>query len=143
MKRVECITCQGYGLHPDTETGGRDGHTCSTCDGEGTVPIYCPLCQTGEAMLHTVVQHSAYGYGPSDPQFAQGLESRHLETKAQRAAVEKAGGILFDSYLAAEEFADAEQYPDGYEGMTPIAPGAFARTKIDGLKVYIPKRLGH
>lgn len=88
---------------------------------------------------HTIVQHSAYGYG-GDPTFARGLETRQLDTKAEIAKVEKAGGLVFDDYCEAEDFAMDAMYPPEATGFTPMAKGTFATVKIDGLAVYVPVR---
>lgn len=87
----------------------------------------------------TVVQHSAAGYR-YDPQFEQGLESRQLQNKNEMNQVEKAGGLIFDNYNDAEDFAEKACYPEGYMGLIPQARGTFSLTMIDGLRVYIPVR---
>lgn len=88
---------------------------------------------------YTVVQHSAYGY-KRDPQFQKGLESRALLNASFIRTVERAGGLIFDSYEEAERFAEKAQYPDDYRGLTPNAQGTFADQHIDGLKIYVPVR---
>lgn len=86
---------------------------------------------------YTVVQHSGYGYG-SDPQFRKGLESRAV-TASQKRTVERAGGVVFPTYAAAEDYADAQMYPPtSGGGLIPNAPGEFALFIIDGLAIYRP-----
>lgn len=87
----------------------------------------------------TIVQHSGYGYG-ADPLFARGLESRVVTTVAEARRVEAAGGELFDSYNAAEDFVERASYPDGYGGLIPQAQGAFSEVLFDDLAIYIPIR---
>ncbi len=87
----------------------------------------------------TVVQHSGFGYN-GDPIFSQGLETRQITTVAEARKVEKAGGILFDSYEEAERFADKAMYPADNRGMVPTARGTFSAVEIDGLALYIPVR---
>jgi hypothetical protein len=87
----------------------------------------------------TVVQHSGYGYN-HDPDFQQGLETRHVETRPEQDRIAKAGGLMFDSYTDAEDFADAAMYPPGYQGLMPRAAGTFSNLQIDGLAIYIPVR---
>lgn len=87
-------------------------------------------------MPYTIVQHSAYGYN-YNPQFRRGLETRHVDTKADQAKVSKAGGVLMD-YLEAEELARIESYPASNNGLIPSALGTFARAKVDGLRIYVP-----
>jgi hypothetical protein len=88
---------------------------------------------------YTLVRHSGFGYA-SDPQFKQAVETRHLSTKAQFAKVRKQGGIIIEGYLGAENIAYNINYPkrDAQQGIIPAARGTFARTKIDGLHIYIP-----
>jgi hypothetical protein len=88
---------------------------------------------------YTVVQHSGFGYG-NNPQFAKGLEVRTVSTKADQDTALKAGGVLFDTYNAADEFCDRAMWPDEQGGLDliPRARGRFSETTIDGLRVYIP-----
>jgi hypothetical protein len=86
-------------------------------------------------MKWTIVQHSGYSHG-DNPQFAQGLEEAGVDKASDIARVEKAGGLLFASYMEASDFAEAEMYRD-VSGLIPRAPGKFARTKIGGRRVYI------
>ncbi len=87
---------------------------------------------------YAIVQHSGFGYG-GNPQFEQGLEVRSVTRKADQTKVEKLGGKLFDNYVQADEYADAEPYPAHYGGLIPKAPGRFADFEVDGLRVYLPK----
>lgn len=90
-------------------------------------------------MKYAIVQHSGWGYA-SDYQFIRGLETRAVETKAQVAKVEAAGGLVFDDYNEAEDFCDLEMYPGTYMGLIPQAPGSFSSKKIDGLAIYVPRK---
>lgn len=87
----------------------------------------------------TVVQHSGYGYA-GKPGFAKGLEVRVVHTKAEQDKVEKAGGLLFDTYIAADKFGDEAMFPPEVGGMYPQAAGTFASLEVDGLRVYVPVR---
>lgn len=87
---------------------------------------------------YTVVQHSGFGYA-DDPQFARGLESRRLRTAGERNVVEHVGGMVFDGYAAAEDYAFAQMYPPGVSGMIPAVHGRFAEQCIDGLRIYLPR----
>lgn len=84
-----------------------------------------------------IVQHSGYGYG-ENPQFRRGLELRQVTT-AQERRVREVGGVVFDGYPEADDYALAEMFPPGYDGLTPRAPGSFARRRVDGLRVYVPE----
>jgi len=87
---------------------------------------------------YALVQHSAAGY-KGDSTFAHAVEERRLNTAAELATVQKAGGLVFDSYVAASDAAEAENYPADTIGLVPVAPGTFSFHKIDGLRIYIPK----
>jgi len=87
--------------------------------------------------LWTVVQHSAYGY-KRDYQFKHGLESHLLELESQAVRVRSAGGLLFDDYIAAEDYCMDEMYPKGHDGLTPVALGDFSKKAFDGLRLYLP-----
>lgn len=88
---------------------------------------------------HTIVQHSGFGYG-GDHMFAKGLETRRVATVALARKIEQAGGLLFDSYAKAEDFAEAAMYPPDNSGLIPSARGTFAGLEVDGLALYIPVR---
>lgn len=87
----------------------------------------------------TVVQHSGYGYS-AKPGFEHAVETRHISTQAERHRVEGAGGVIFDTCMAAEDFAEAANYPAGNPGIYPRAKGTFSDKLIDGLLIYIPTR---
>lgn len=88
---------------------------------------------------YTVVQHSAYGY-LMNPTFKGGLETRSLRLKSEKMKVLQVGGLVFDTYSAAEDYAEEEMYKD-LDNLTlvPNAPGEFSKHTIDGLRIYIPK----
>ena len=90
--------------------------------------------------VYTLVQHSASGYA-GDPGFARAVEERGITNRADLARVEKAGGLILESYMEAADLVMSESYPDGYEGIYPRVRGTFARTKLDGLRVYVPERV--
>lgn len=87
-------------------------------------------------VLYTVVQHSGVQTGHSE--FKYGLEEARVETEAQRALVEKAGGVLFTSYSEAADYAMTEQYQEDNRGLIPHAPGTFSSRRLHGRKVYRP-----
>lgn len=86
---------------------------------------------------YTIVQHSGFGYA-GKPQFAKGVEAIKLTGSRERRAVEAAGGLLFETYEAAEDYVQKISYPEGYTGIIPLAPGQFSAVKIQGLAVYVP-----
>jgi hypothetical protein len=85
----------------------------------------------------TIVQHSGFGY-TNNPEFEAGLETRQVSKAGDRKRVQTVGGLLFDSYEAAEKFADEAMYPPGTPGLIPQAPGAFTKLMVDGLAIYLP-----
>lgn len=87
----------------------------------------------------TVVQHSGFGFN-RDETFSRSLESRMVSGRKSEDAVIKAGGILFDSYGEAEDFAELAMYPPGNDGIIGNCQGTFANEDIDGLRIYIPVR---
>jgi hypothetical protein len=87
----------------------------------------------------TVVQHSGFGYA-EDPTFEHGLEERQVSTRREQDRVERAGGVLFDGYCEAEDFAMSAMYPGEGAGLMPRAAGTFSENKVDGLRVYVPVR---
>lgn len=87
----------------------------------------------------TVVQHSGYVVS-GNLQFERGLESRMLLTKKEVERVYKAGGIVFNDYNDAEDFAYDEMYTEDNETLIPKAKGKFSSLKIQGQRIYIPRR---
>jgi hypothetical protein len=88
--------------------------------------------------MYTIVQHSGFGYG-GNTQFEKALETRHVSTQRDAEAIRRAGGIVFQTYIAADGFTEREQYPPGHAGLIPDASGEFSATiKVDGLALYLP-----
>jgi hypothetical protein len=87
----------------------------------------------------TVVQHSGFGYN-GNPQFEQAVETTGGLTTAEAKLVEHVGGVVFDTYMEAEEFAEKANYPESNFGIIPTAKGTFSTRRINGLKIYIPVR---
>jgi hypothetical protein len=86
----------------------------------------------------TLVQHSGYAEG-ARPQFRYALETRAV-TAAQARQVLKAGGLVYDGYVEAENAADALMYESG-NTIAPRVPGEFSNVlRIDGLRVYLPPK---
>lgn len=88
-------------------------------------------------MKWTLVQHSAWAYA-GNPQFENAVEEVHVQGPAAEAKILRAGGIVYTDYMVASERAYEENYPPDVWGLCPGAKGTFARTKIDGQRVYIP-----
>lgn len=87
---------------------------------------------------YTLVQHSAYHTGHTEFILAvEGVGVTELEAKR----VTKAGGVLFESYIAVEDAAERANYPADYTGpwLIPNAKGTFSSKKISGLPIYIPE----
>lgn len=90
-----------------------------------------------EPVLWTVVQHSGFGYAGKEG-FKRGLEPRQIENRRQYELIIRTGGMVFQSYGAASDYAEAEMYPDDSSDIYPRARGRFVKAQIDGLAVYIP-----
>jgi hypothetical protein len=82
-----------------------------------------------------VVQHSGFG---DKPGFEKGLESAAVDTAAKQQAIERAGGILFDTYTDAELFCEREMYPDAVPGLYPQALGSFSEMTVTTLGDFQP-----
>lgn len=83
----------------------------------------------------TIVQHSGYGYG-GDEGFRHAVEVRQVSTRAEKARVASAGGMLFPSWRAADDYCDSANYPPEVSGLYPRARGSFSTHKVDGLAIY-------
>jgi hypothetical protein len=83
----------------------------------------------------TLIRHSAWSV-KQDPAFEHAVETTPLTPK-QAAQVLSAGGLLFDSYVAASDREEAENYPAEVQGIIPRARGSFVRRAGLG-EVYIP-----
>lgn len=92
-----------------------------------------------EKVMYTLVQHSGFGYA-AKPAFRQAVEMRMLTRKDELGRVAKAGGLVFNSYGAASDAEEKENYPADVTGLYPCAKGRFSRLKIDGLAIYIPAK---
>jgi hypothetical protein len=87
----------------------------------------------------TVVQHSGFGY-KGNPQFEHAVEVRQIHVIGELHRVERAGGMILDSYMEAEAFAERANYRPSNKGIIPDARGTFSNLKIDDLCIYIPVR---
>lgn len=90
---------------------------------------------------YTIVQHSGFGYS-QNPQFEHAVETRQIQNSAEMIRVNRAHGLIFDSYKEAEDFAEKANYPADTDpkSIIPNAKGKFSVWLIDGLKIYIPVR---
>ena len=48
------------------------------------------------------------------------------------------GGVVFDGYLTAQQYADREMYPAGYNGSISRARGRASVHKVEEFHIYIP-----
>jgi hypothetical protein len=94
----------------------------------------------------TLVQHSGFGYGEK-PGWENAVETRQITTEAELGKIINIGGLVFDSYEAADKREYEENYPGGAEipgkefRLTyPEVKGTFSDKELDGLKIYIPVR---
>ncbi len=87
----------------------------------------------------TIVQHSGYAYGEKQG-FKAGLEEAAVSRKDVMTRIEREGGLLFDDYKTARDYATAEMFPDDHEGIYPKAPGTFSKFSLDGQRLYLPAK---
>ena len=95
-----------------------------------------------KTMRYAVVLHSGCGY-KGDMQFAGGLESTGLSTKAQDDRVLKLGGVTFDGYSECEDFCDWAMYTaSDAQGLYPQCRkvGRFSHKLVDGLQIFMPRQ---
>ena len=87
-------------------------------------------------MKYTLVQHTGWSVG-GNPQFQRAVEELAVDGR-QAKAVERAGGVVFDSYGAAADAQYKENYPPEVGGLIPGVRGKFSARKIEGSRIYIP-----
>ena len=75
-----------------------------------------------------------YGYS-GKPGSEHAAETRHISTQTEWHRAEGADGVIFGTCMAAEDFAEAANYPAGTPGIYPRAKGTFSDKLIDGLRI--------
>ena len=88
-------------------------------------------------MKYTLVQHTGWVRG-EDWAFKHAVEEMAVPDARTAKQVQKAGGVLFDSYEAAYDAAERVNYQPDNTTLLPKAPGTFARVKIEDCPVYVP-----
>lgn len=71
-------------------------------------------------------------------EFERAVQSSPIRSTVERRAVLLAGGLVFEEYAAAEDFAEAVNYPPSVQGLIPFFDGQIVPTQINGLSVYVP-----
>lgn len=90
----------------------------------------------------TLVQHSAY-VAKQDVTFQHQVEQAGITTEADLGRVLNLGGLVFDSYMAAEEAVDEVNNPVGPDGQPADPTLTFHDSyKQSGLPLYIPPKEG-
>jgi hypothetical protein len=89
-------------------------------------------------LKYTLVEHSGW----STPGFERAVEEAAITTTAELARVQKAGGVVYDSYTAAADAEDATNYPPGTEGIYPRAVGRFVNVLIGERRLFVPETAG-
>ena len=82
-------------------------------------------------VLWTIVQHSRCGYG-GDKTFHNFLEERIIMNQKELDKVKKSGGLILEDYATADAWTTAPHARH---------KGVFSRSKIDGLKIYVPLKI--
>lgn len=89
--------------------------------------------------VYTLVQHTAR-LNVQDASFERGVEPMALRRQKDIDLVVSVGGLVFDSYMKAEDAADEYMYPPGTEGIVPQVRGNFPSWLLDReFPVYIPE----
>jgi hypothetical protein len=83
----------------------------------------------------TLVQHSGYAWGGNQA-FANGIEVVAVTSAKQVSVINDAGGIVFPSYMEADDFSYKVMYPGRDIGLIPRSRGGFG-PKIGDLRVYV------
>ena len=86
---------------------------------------------------YTLVQHSAW-VARQDHVFKQAVEEVSIPD-ALVEVVSKAGGVVLPDYKTAYDRSVVENYPPEVEGLHPKCSGTFAKRKVQGAALYIPK----
>ena len=81
-------------------------------------------------ILWTIVQHSRCGYG-GDKTFKNFLEERIIMNQKELDKVKKSGGLILDNHESVDAWITAFSR----------ARGKFSRSKIDGLKIFVPLKI--
>ncbi|MFC4498453.1 MULTISPECIES: hypothetical protein [Streptomyces] len=90
----------------------------------------------------TLVQHSAYVV-KQDATFQHQVEQVSITTEADLGRVLNLGGLVFESYMAAEDAVDEVNNPTGPDGQPADPILAFHDSyKQSGLPLYIPPKEG-
>ena len=83
----------------------------------------------------TLVSHSGYDWG-GNQSFSNGVEVVAVTSAKQVRIINDSGGIVFSSYIEADDFSMDVMYPDDYKGIIPKARGGFG-PKTGNLRLYI------
>ena len=89
---------------------------------------------------YTLVQHSGWTEG-RNAAFKQAVEEASV-TLGEALKVEKAGGVVYDTYTEAYDAAYATNYPPEVKGLHPRAKGRFhPKIVIDYAPLFIPEKV--
>ncbi len=89
-------------------------------------------------MPYTLVQHTGFTVG-GKPEFKHAVEQRSVTTKKEERAIRRAGGVIYQTYGSAADRATQENFPAGYKGMIPKAPGKFVNRSAFDEPIYVPE----
>jgi hypothetical protein len=90
-------------------------------------------------MAHfTLVRHSAYSVA-GNPQFEQAVELREIDTQ-EVYRVRAAGGVVLETYEAAQAAEAAANFPGGIKGTGPRVQGYFSSLRIGGAEIYVRRK---
>lgn len=85
-------------------------------------------------MKYTLVRHSGYPVG-GNPQFEYATEEEAVGA-SELAAVNRAGGVIYNSYVEAHNASFNANYPPEIEGLIPRCKGTFV--KVGRFDLFVP-----
>ena len=88
--------------------------------------------------FYTAVQHSAFAF-KQDKCFEHGLQPVSISSLVEIEKVKKAGGVIFEDYSSCDNYCYTEMYANA-KGLTPQVKGTFARSTIDGMRIYVSSK---
>jgi len=87
----------------------------------------------------TLVRHRAYAVA-ANPAFEDAVEPCELRLQ-QVYIVRAAGGLIFNSWEAAQAGADAANYPNGSKSGDACVSGHFSSLRVAGSDIYVPRQV--
>jgi len=87
---------------------------------------------------YTAVRHEAHYLG--NHQFAKCVVHGAITTDKELERVQKAGGVVFDDFIEADDWFYKVNYHAEVEGLVARARGYFSKSVLEGQHIYIPAK---